>query len=344
MRKIYKTAGLICLGLMFSLTSINAQTVSDFENLTLAPNTFWDGSDMSGTHNNKQFISVFTSGDGLFPNIYDTTYGATYGYMISGFAYSNQEDTSTAGSNYSSFAYGTTMGNNYAVGKSGSSISLTGTTAGTTLTGMYATNSTYSGISMRDGDYFGKVFGDSLSAAGHGSVNDGTNGEDWFLLTIKGYLNGNATANTVEFYLADYRFSNNSQDYIVNTWEWVDLSPLGIVDSVEFLLSSSDTTGGFGMNTPNFFCFDNFNGAGPSYINEPLHTATINLYPNPTNNVLNVNLSNDVDNLIIIDVTGKEMTSYSNLNKGLHQINVSEYSNGLYFIKTNNSSQRFIKF
>lgn len=344
MRKIYKLAAIACLGLMLPAQNIQAQTVSDFENLALSPNTYWDGSDMSGVHNNFQFSSTFLSGDGIFPNVYDTTYGAIYGYMASGFAYSNQEDSSTAGSSFSSYAYGTTMGNNYAIGKDGSSISLTGSTSGTTLTGVYVTNSTYAGISMRDGDYFGKVFGDSMSAAGYGPVNDGTNGEDWFLLSVHGFLNGNPTANSVDFYLADFRFANNAQDYILNTWEWVDLTPLGNVDSVVFSLSSSDTTGGFGMNTPNFFAFDDFNGVGPNSINQLSIANELVLYPNPTNNVLNIKLTDEVSSLFIIDVTGKEVTSYSNLNKGVHQINVSDLSNGIYFVRTNNTSKRFIKF
>ena len=344
MRKIYKLAAIACLGSMLPAQNIQAQTVSGFENLVLSPNTYWDGSDMSGVHNNYQFTSTFLSGDGIFPNVYDTTYGSIYGYMASGFAYSNQEDSSTAGSGFSSFAYGTSMGNNYAIGKNGSSISLTGTTSGTTLTGVYVTNSTYAGISMRDGDYFGKVFGSSVSAAGHGSVNDGTNGEDWFLLSVHGFLNGNPTANSVDFYLADFRFANNAQDYIVNTWEWVDLSPLGNVDSIVFSLTSSDTTGGFGMNTPNFFAFDDFNGVGPSSINQLSLASELVLYPNPTNNILNINISNEVSNLFIIDVTGKEVASYSKLNKGVHQINVSDFSKGIYFVRTNNTSQRFIKF
>lgn len=343
MRKIYNVAAIVCLGLMLPLQNINAQIVSGFENLSLNPNSYWDGSDMSGVHSNYKFISTFNSGDGIFPNVYDTTYGAIYGYMASGFAYSNQEDSTTAGSGFSSFAYGTTMGNNYAIGKNGSAISLTGTTSGTTLTGVYVTNSTYAGISMRDGDYFGKVFGDSLSAAGHGSVNDGTNGEDWFLLTIKGFLNGNATANNVEFYLADYRFSNNAQDYIVNTWEWVDLSPLGNVDSIVFSLSSSDTTGGFGMNTPNFFAFDDFNGVGPNSVSELLQVSSFELYPNPAKNKIHLTALNDIDLVEIYDVTGKIVITLSEINYGTNIIDVSSLVSGFYFIKANNSVKRFLK-
>lgn len=343
MKKIYKLASAACLGLVFSLTNINAQTVSDFENLTLSPNSYWDGSDLSGIHNNYLFTSTFNSGDGVFLNVFDTTYGAIYGYMLKGFAYSNMEDSSTTGEGYSSYAYGTTMGSNYAIGKNGAAIALTGTTSGTTLTGMYVTNSTYTAISMRDGDYFGKQFGDSLAASGYSNVNDGTDGEDWFLLTVQGFLNGNATANTVELYLADFRFSNNSQDYILNTWEWLDLSPLGNVDSVEFMLSSSDTTGGFGMNTPNFFAFDDFNGVGPTSIKENRISNKITIYPNPSRNIINIMLEEIINNVTIIDVAGKIVLTQANINARTTQINLSDLKQGVYFIKVNNVVERFIK-
>jgi hypothetical protein len=65
----------------------------------------------------------------------------------------------------------------------------------------------------------------------------------------------------VEFYLADFRFADNSQDYILDSWGFVDLSALGTVDFLEFDLSSSDN-GAFGMNTPGYFALDNF-GAIP---------------------------------------------------------------------------------
>ena len=60
----------------------------------------------------------------------------------------------------------------------------------------------------------------------------------------------------VDFYLADYRYADSSQDYIISAWEYIDLSSLGSVDELSFSLSSSDN-GSFGMNTPNYFAIDN---------------------------------------------------------------------------------------
>ena len=78
---------------------------------------------------------------------------------------------------------------------------------------------------------------------------------DYFKLLVWGMAKGEAT-DSVEFYLADYRFDNAAEDYIIKTWQWVDLGSLGKVDSLMFGLESSDN-GDWGMNTPAYFCLDN---------------------------------------------------------------------------------------
>ena len=73
-------------------------------------------------------------------------------------------------------------------------------------------------------------------------------------LSVIGKLDSVIT-DTVDFYLADFRFEDNSQDYIVTDWTWLDLNTLGNVTEISFAWSSSDT-GVWGMNTPAYFCMD----------------------------------------------------------------------------------------
>jgi len=61
---------------------------------------------------------------------------------------------------------------------------------------------------------------------------------------------------SIEFYLADYRFDDNSKDYIVQNWTNLDLSSLGKVNKLAFRFSSTDN-GSWGMNTPSYVCLDN---------------------------------------------------------------------------------------
>lgn len=198
--------------------------------------SFTSGAGISGTFSNNH-TNVYTEPDGAGDVAYD---------YWDGWAYSRTTDTVTSGfgNQYSSVAGGGASGSdNYAVAYGSVAIDLNSSTDFTGL-GLMVTNTTYAHNSMRDGDFFGKMFG-------------GVSGDDadWFLLTIQGW-NGGLSTGTVEFYLADYRFTNNSLDYLVDEWAFVDLSALGTIDELGFSLSSSDN-GAFGMNTPASFAIDN---------------------------------------------------------------------------------------
>ncbi|WP_052430376.1 T9SS type A sorting domain-containing protein [Sporocytophaga myxococcoides] len=231
-----------------------AQSISTVDEYTLAPGSYWNGSDGSGG---------FQSGDAFFYNNYSTLYNSW-----SGFAYTNMKDTITPkhGNSYSAITgSGYNASDNYIVSSaySPASVRLTGELRGKTVSGFFVTNTTNTALSMKDkknGEFGAKQFG--------GASGDE---QDWFKLTIKGYINGEAKDNHVDFYLADYRSPDNLFDYIVNTWQWVDLTPLGNVDSLAFELSSSDV-GVWGMNTPAYFAIDNFNN--PQFPGKPGMTGS----------------------------------------------------------------------
>jgi hypothetical protein len=226
----------ICV-LMMSGVSIAA--IATFDDLSLSAESYWNGSDRSGG---------FTSGSAYFNNNYNTVY-----MSWDGFAYSNITDTTSTGwtTQYNAITGGGEGGSaNYAVGydplASGVGAeppTVTFNTAGI-VEGLHITNNNYAYYSMLNGDAYSKKFG-------------GISGDeaDWFLLTITGKGENGTEVGSVDFYLADYRFADNGQDYIVNTWEYVDLTGLGMVKSLEFGLSSSDV-GSYGMNTPAYFALD----------------------------------------------------------------------------------------
>jgi hypothetical protein len=115
--------------------------------------------------------------------------------------------------------------------------------------GFYITNSSYTYNSLTGGDAFAKKF---------------TKG-DWFKLTITGYDADDQVTGTKEYYLADLRDADKA--YIIKDWRYVDLSGLGAVAKIGFALSSTDN-GDYGMNTPAYFCFDNFGAEGEEILPE----------------------------------------------------------------------------
>lgn len=209
----------------------------DLEDLTLPPESHYNGSDRAGG---------FFSRGAFFNNRYDTTFD-----FWSGWAYSNRTDVTTPGflNQYSAYHVPSGGGNNssnYAVAfnfdKGDASIALP---AGTIPQSVSITNTTYTALSMLQGDAFAKKFG-----GGNGTD------PDFLLLTIFGLNDAGNVTGLVGFYLADYRFDDSSLDYVVSSWTTVDLTPLGDASSLLFQLTSSDV-GPFGMNTPAYFALDN---------------------------------------------------------------------------------------
>lgn len=238
LKRVLFLAALVLLNLTPNATHAS---VVGFEDLTLNPNTYWNGSSGAGN---------FTSGGVTFPNSYDTDYGSW-----EGFAYSNVQDSTTPGwGNQYAARPGTGYNGsaNYAVGYQpyvgNFEISLGGISnfAGR---GLHVANTTYAALEMQNGSLYTKKFGGQY----------GTDG-DWFRLNIRGVFHG-AETGSVDFYLADFRFANSADDYILNSWAFVDLTALGHVDQLRFALTSSDT-GIYGMNTPAYFAMDNV-GAVP---------------------------------------------------------------------------------
>ncbi len=112
------------------------------------------------------------------------------------------------------------------------------------LDGLYVTNNSYTYYALRYGSQFSKRFGGETGADG-----------DWLRLTITGQDAAGESTGKVEFYLADFRSLDSAEDYIVKSWEFVDLTSLGAVKSLQFALDSTDM-GPFGMNTPGYFALD----------------------------------------------------------------------------------------
>lgn len=310
---------------LFSLLSF-AQTTSDFENYAIGVDSFLNGSD--GTN-------LFSSGNIQLDNDYNSAWMSWTGWAIS-------SGTNVDSINFSNLSTinGTGFGgsNNYAVSFSSDQtiMNLNGDAAGEVVTGMYVNNLTVAHGIIKDGNMFSKKFG--------GLTGDD---EDYFLLTIKKYLGGTLSTEVVEFYLADYRFADNSQDYIVEEWTWVDLTSLGQADSLVFTLSSTDN-GNYGMNTPAYFAIDNVvTSDGVVDIKNVEANSLFEIYPNPAQEFFVLkNLEDENVDVAIFDMTGKLI--YNNILTGFqNEIHIQNLAKGTYMVRvqteTKVASQLLIK-
>jgi hypothetical protein len=243
----------LCAVMWASSSRLNAQTIT-FEDLSLpGANTFV---------NNVSF----SSGGAGFNNAYDNTFQSWGGW-----SYANSTNISLLNVNdpyyidaYQYSAYTLPSGG----GAGGSSKfgvayyeGFTPTTplvtlpAGTRPTSMMVTNTTYAALTMQNGSGPAKKFGEVRDGNGVLLSNDDP---DFFKLIITGKNDANQTVGSpIEFLLADYRFANNAQDYIVNQWTSIDLSSLVAATKLQFDFASSDNDPLFGSNIPSYVAVDN---------------------------------------------------------------------------------------
>lgn len=229
------------LRLLFLICSVctvsisHSQVIEDFEQYNLKKGQYLNGSDLSGG---------FQSNNIFLFNYYNTEFSYWSGWSISAAtdtvtaSFTNEFSAASGGGAEASLTYAVSYG-------AENKMVLKGNAKGNPVKSISINNGTYPALSMKNGDAFAKKFG-------------GISGKDkdYFYITIKAWYEGQLSKDSVDFYLADYRFDDNNKDYIIKKWTNVELASLGPVDSLLFVLHSSDV-GDFGINTPTYFCIDN---------------------------------------------------------------------------------------
>ncbi|MCP4451408.1 MAG: DUF4465 domain-containing protein [Planctomycetes bacterium] len=208
--------------------------VSSFEDVNLPPDSIWNGANGSG---------ALQSGPASFENHYNADW-----MSWSGFAATSKNDPNVVGydGQYNAVTGSGLLGSpTYGVSYASFPDPKIVLNTASPVQGLYLTNNTYAYFSMLEGDMFSKKFGGV----------DG-NEPDWLKITFTGWDSNDTETGTVDFYLADFRFQDNSLDTILNHWAFADLSSLGEIGSLTLSLSSTDN-GDWGMNTPGYVCVDN---------------------------------------------------------------------------------------
>jgi len=130
--------------------------------------------------------------------------------------------------------------------------------AGSFVQSVKATNTATAFYSLRDGDQFARPFGKVFDEDSEDGAWVDAGVADWFKVTFTGFSGVGRTGDVtgqVEFFLADFRFDNSANDYIIQDWTSIDLAPLGSARSIGLGFTSSDT-GLYGMNTPAYVALD----------------------------------------------------------------------------------------
>ena len=191
-----------------------------------------------------------------------------------------------------------------------------------TFRDLLVTNTTYAYFSMLEGDMFAKQFG-------------GPSGDepDFFSIVIKAYQGGEVLPDSLEFFLADYRFEDNSLDYIIDAWTPVQLNDVFTepVDSLWISFRSSDT-GAFGVNTPTYVAIDNVRMEPFTNTTQPTLLPPPSVYPNPGPGLLTIADIVPGTTLQVLDVYGREIRREV-LRSAINTVQLAALPQGVYWLK-----------
>ena len=312
---------MITLIVIYQVTFSAGQETVDFEDFGIGIDSFLNGSEADGS---------FVSKSITLPNNYNGEFDSWIGWSISSIT---DNTTPGFGNQYSAITgVGFDNSQNYAVSFEFGENKIKLNDEGNTIDGFYVTNNTYAYLSMKDGDAFAKKFGGETG-----------NDPDFFLMTIRGYNDGEQQADSINFYLADYRFEDNSDDYLIADWTYIDVSVLGEVDSIGLSLSSSDN-GQFGMNTPAYFCVDQIvtSTGMTTPVQEPVLSTLIDIYPNPTAD--KIFITQDVEDkiqLLLYSQTGQLI--YELDARQYSEMNLEDLKSGTYYLRIKASTSQMTK-
>lgn len=140
------------------------------------------------------------------------------------------------------------------------------------------------------------------------------NGPDTVVLTPQTMTTSDAAFVTYEFALSD-----------ATNWT-------GDVDSVRFRFSDADNPlTGRSSGTGRIIIDDIVFSYDPALSNENFSVDEFTVYPNPANNVLNINSASGIEKIEIFDITGKRVLENTSLTN--NQLNVSSLNRGVYMLR-----------
>ncbi|MCT4664119.1 MAG: DUF4465 domain-containing protein [Flavobacteriales bacterium] len=298
--------------------AIHAYDVS-FDDITLDTNGYYNGADKKGGFFSG-ISSPFYDGAYFYNNYTVSSWGDYWG----GFAVSEKTDTvdATFVNQYSVITGAAYNGNNFGViYGNGTRVDIP---ANEGLNSLQITNSTYTAKTIKNGNAFSSAFG-----------GDDGNKKDWFAISIVGHEIDGTPIDTQKVFLADYRFDDNSQDYILSEWKPVQFTGKLSTERVHhltFFFESTDTNS-FGILTPAYACIDQI-ATNYHFIDvEEYEKHQVSIYPNPTTGISTIETTIAGNKLItVFDITGKSLKSFQTEDENI-SIDLSYFPNGAYYVR-----------
>jgi hypothetical protein len=250
---------LLALGILCGVTMMYAQNIVNFEELTLEPETHWNGADQSGNFS-SQYLTLYNE---------FTDWGGGMSSWF-GFAYTNETDVTTMSylNEFSAAAGSGVFGSEkyavaYVQGDYNNnyepipiSMKIDRSELSENIPGMFVCLNAYSSLYMAENNIY-------------------ENGKHWLIMQIIAIDSELDFEISKEIILADYRFEETA-GFKIDDWAYISMDWASTTDSLVFIMRTSDA-GEFGPNTPTYFCIDDFGSWGPDETPE-LQTEIKNEY------------------------------------------------------------------
>ncbi len=154
---------------------------------------------------------------------------------------------------------------------------------------------------------------------------------------------GNGNPNSATWATLSYNYPTSNQQ---QTWKQsgdIDLSSInGTSVHIAFHYTSSGTTAGEAA----WWKIDDIFLQGNVVESVDYLNSGIKIFPNPANNILNINSETNFINISVINIIGKEVFHISNIQTKTYPLNINNLQSGIYIlnIKDNNGNTTIAKF
>jgi hypothetical protein len=315
LNKFYLFAGIF----LASNALVSAQNVVDFEDLTLEPETFYDGGPESSLTEGETELFYYSCKGANF-TVNKTLWSGGY-LSWGGMAYSNTTDTTTASytnlSAYCNPTGGSNSSDNYGVFYPSWGISDSVSFDNVVnLESVNITNLVWT---------YHYIMGTDVNGTGTFEADDS------LTLKITAFNELNEAIGSVDIALADY---TEGKSDIISNWTEIDLSSLENVKYIKFAMSSSDSY------TPTYFCIDDLVYSTVTSSDEITNIQT-EIYPNPFTDYIQIENAINT-NIKLMDTQGRTIIEQT-ANSNQYRINVNELPSGLYIINIDNCGERIVK-
>ena len=215
--------------------------------------------------------------------------------------------------------------------------------------------STHSGYT---GGYYAKM-------SGYDGANNAN--EDWLISPAVNFDNYTDESLSFVTSMKEYGTDNTFKVYILTNYDGTsnpntatlnDITSQATLSSGDYNFTASGDIDISSYNGTVYLAFKYTSGTGDGRtweVEDVIMTANsivsvneidskIKIYPNPANQIVNINSLNRIENINIYSVIGKKVLSFNNVNTVNYEINVKNLTKGIYFIEvTDHDNNKILK-